>query len=181
MATADPRNAFRVPGQLCIGPTQNGLLSAFPHGGTSLGLVRDVRVEEEEEVATIDDEARGQVNGVVRGMARYRLGFIVSGWDDDALNAFYRTTTTSAGGYTGARTLLAAQPGVVTAGSALLFSPRDTRHPAVVVLAPVPFARARTLRFGPSDDLEIAVLCWATRDSNGNDIRIDLLEHLSLT
>ena len=38
MATAATRNILRIPGRLCVGPTD--LTTAFPHGGTALGVTR---------------------------------------------------------------------------------------------------------------------------------------------
>ena len=42
MATARVRDILRIPGRLVINPTN--LNSAFPHGGTELGLTRDAEM-----------------------------------------------------------------------------------------------------------------------------------------
>lgn len=183
MASANLQDCFRVPGRLAIGPSQAGLLQAFPHGGTEVGRISEAFVAETEEITPILSEARGKIVGAVRGSVTYVVGFTLLQWDPDGYGLVFRTTTTSAGGYQGVKTIEGSTPGNVSATSKLIFSPDDPRHPAVLIYAPIPYLgnATRRLEFSLKKDLEVALIFLAAEDSNGNDIAIDRLEHLSLT
>lgn len=173
------QDALRVPGRLCVGPTQNGLLGAFPHGGTEVGRVSEVVVTETAEETPIPGEARGKVAGLLRGISTVLVAAVLLERNPTGYGLVYRTTTTSGG----AKTIRSSAPGLVTATSPILFSPDDPAHPGVLVYAPLPYVgpAGRRLEFLLRRGLEFPLLFLVGEDANGNDLAIDLLEHLSLT
>lgn len=183
MAAEDLSLVLSAPGRLCYNPTQAGLLQAFPHGGTALGLVSDVAVERDEVLEPVVAWEFGQeINSGFRSLERWALAFVLRQWDPDTLGLLFRTTTTSAGGYSGAKTLKASTIGQVGALSPILFSPLDVKHPAVLIYAPMPARKAtQILALSLDRRLEVAAVFRATRGTVGEPIAIDRLEHLSLT
>lgn len=177
------QDVLRVSGRLCVGPTQNGLLGAFPHGGTEVGRVSEVVVTETAEETPILGEARGKVAGLLRGISTVLVAAVLLERNPTGYGLVYRTTTTSGGGFSGAKTIRGSAPGLVTATSPILFSPDDPAHPGVLVYAPLPYVgpAGRRLEFLLRRGLEFPLLFLVGEDANGNDLAIDLLEHLSLT
>lgn len=184
MAAEDLSLCLSVPGKLAYNPTQGGLLAAYPHSGTALGKIRDFTVEEDAVEVPIVAEEWGSVVGATRGETVYRVSFVLEQWDPDALALIYRTTTSSAGGYQGAKTITNNLPGVLTPASPLVFSPDDKRNPGLVFYSPIFYTGpvARRLAFDLSRRLEIPVWFWAGRHATVQKSHaIDRLEHLSLT
>ncbi len=159
---------LRQPGRLCYGPTN--LATAFPHGGVSLGPVRDVVAEPGAETEELTEEAfgievvealeRGEVWGItatLRGPSPAVMGLFMSG--------------TATGATTG-ETSLVFPAAVETAGLrksdraiALLFSPYDTLNGHFVLFPralPIVDAAAR-MALSLEIPRELAVVFRATR------------------
>lgn len=184
MATEDVTRCLSVPGRLAYAPTQGGLLTAFPHGGTALGAIADVAVQREEEFYIETAEEYGQDVGAVRGRERWALAFTLVQYDPDALALIYNTSTTSVAGYQSAKTVKESVIGAVTPLSPIVFSPYDTDQPAVLIYAPIPYTgnAAQKLDLVIDKGLEIAIVLLATRHSTiGRVISIDKLEQLNLS
>lgn len=182
MATPDPTLALSVPGQLALAPTQNGLLTPFPCGGQSLGLVVDFHVEQVEVSERILSEGRSRTVGRIRGDTAWFVGFKLLQYDLDALNLFYRTVTTSSAGYANAGTIRESHSGLVPPALPLCFVPDDPTHPAVYVYAPVPYLPdRRRLDYAIDLGLEWDLVFEATEDAtSGAVLAIGRLETLNL-
>lgn len=177
--------ALTVPMRLVVAPTN--LAADYPHGGTSIGLVRDVVLEIASADLEITAEEFGQeIVDVVDGGESWRLSAAVRGWSRKAHDALFLEASTSAT----TEKPLAAHPaanrraGRLRSADAvvLLATPKDTtRHPAVLFRAAVP-RRAAPLRveFGLTTELLWAVSWTAIRDSAGVAAQIGLLADLSL-
>ena len=134
MASASPDSALRVPGALIAAPSD--LATAFPFGGTELGLVQAVQLRREARRELIRAEEFGaEVVDVLDLGEDYLLACSLRGWDSDAWAKVY--TNTSVGAASGRAS--PHSPGAVSAGTlrsgaafGLLFAPEDVdRHPAV--------------------------------------------------
>lgn len=188
MSAYDPAACLTVPGRLCLGPTQPGLLQAYPHGGTAVGFVSRARLVRREEVVLLRSETTGKTAAAVVGYTDFRLAFALIQYDTTVLDRLYAYTTTSAGGFSGANTLrepsigATLEPGARSAGVPLLFSPDNPAFPAVLIYAPI-------FLNGPEKEIDLVldkpreegveVLC--VEDASGHVIATDLLGNLSLT
>lgn len=190
MSTPNPLQAFHCVGRLSAtaeGQTFN-FATAYPHGATALGLVRDVRLRRIEGRQTIVAEEFGVevVDEVYAGEA-WLLSFALRGWDSDAISALWPNTTLGSSSkfrgvdYPGTTT----KPGTTKAASAVkvLFTPDDaTNHPAVYLPNAIPeLAEDLTISLGRTEEVLIVCGFRALRDgaTAGRAIQIRLLEDLS--
>lgn len=139
MAAADPLKALKVPGTLVWNPTS----LAVAHGGTVLGLVRDVAwVYQAHRRLHTAEELRVRVVSAIYGQEEVSLAAALRGLDNDAVEV--TAPLSAAGATTGHR--VQSGPGrtndtpnlphghhVEVDAAPLLFLPDDTaNHPAVV-------------------------------------------------
>lgn len=191
MAAKDPLTAMRAPGRICLAPTD--LSTAYPHGGTDVGLVRDVRLVRRDFRYPIRGEEFGRrvefVDAVLAGEG-YLLTFASRGWNDAAWNAFLPNTAVGTnGGKRGIQFPNARPAGMLATDQqvALLFSPTEPlAHPAVLFPAAIPLgAEERQFSFGRRPEEELVLLCgFAAIRSNanaGSAVQVNLLEDLDLT
>lgn len=167
MATPNVRDILRVPGKLCINPTN--LTAAFPHGGTALGIVHDVaiRLEQPCQYITAEEYGNQKIEGVIV-TSGCSLGFILRGWDNDCLNRLFPNTFL--GGVTGKRYIV--DPGTIRPGErltsravVLLFSPDDpNRHPMFEMFSAVPAVdETREIQMRMDEDFGIPVIFHGLR------------------
>lgn len=187
MADADLARAIRNPGRLCLAPTD--LSTDFPHGGTALGLVRDVELAWGVEVSTVVAEEWGEpVEKHWVGGAPV-LALVLEQWDKDALSRVFARvvrppTASPTSGLQGLFRVEGQRPGyglgVVPALEKLLFSPLDPRHPAVLFRRPVAeLAVQARLALSLQDDAVFPLVFTATRDDSGKaGWQVDELGHL---
>jgi hypothetical protein len=111
MATYDVRRVLRVPGRLCINPTN--LANAFPCGGTDLGAVRGIELRQDAPYYALTAEEFGfePVEYLERGTV-WGLSCVLRGWDANAIATLFPNTST--GTTTGEKVI--AEPGSVRAG-----------------------------------------------------------------
>lgn len=138
---SDPRNITSIPGRLVINPTS--LTSAYPGGGTGLGIVQDIELHLEQPYKMVmAEEFGGQaVEGTIAREGCV-LGAIIRSWDKDALQRLFPNTTL---GSTTQKRKVAA-PGSIRPGEklsdrsvVLVFWPDDTdRHPFFVMRRALP-------------------------------------------
>lgn len=190
MSLPSVASALRVPGNLCINPTQNGLASAFPHAGTGLGVVAQQVVHWEansEEITA--EEYGGIVTEVVYGGVRIYLAAFLRGLDNDALaTIFPDTTAASVPSGSGDRSI-DYRIGTARAGKKLsdlavplLFSPIDVeRHRFVYFPRAIPrVEEAALLQLSAGEEQVIAVAFMAIPDANGVVARVRKREDLTL-
>lgn len=185
MATADQREAMRIVGRLCSGPTD--LAAAFPHGGTALGMVTRAtfRVGLRRRVH-LGLEYGNEPIEVTRGGQTAVLGVLIRGYDNDMWSRIF--TGTTAGAETGKT--VAAYPGSNRAGRlgsddavTLLYSPRDTeKHPALIIYRAVPLLEETAeMRFSMNEEFGVPGLFLGLRNASGSVWRMGRLEDLALT
>lgn len=143
MATPDndPLQALETPGRIVRNPTSFD--GSFPHGGTELGLVRDVAWQLVEVRQRIRAEELGQVvvGDLMAGEA-FVLTFALRGQDDDAKAAIWPNTRVGAK----SQKRILYGPGTVKAGHlaestlacSLLFVPDNPEHDAVILPRAIP-------------------------------------------
>lgn len=176
MADADLARAIRNPGRLCLAPTD--LSADFPHGGTALGLVRDVRLGwGVSTVAVRAEEWGGEEVGRIWTGGTAVLALVLEQWDEDALarvfpRAVRPPTASPTNGLQGLFRLEGAKTGyglgVVPAIEKLLFSPLDPRHPAVLFRRPIPDLEVQAqLVLSLQEDAVFPLVFTATRDDSG--------------
>ena len=88
MATGNPRNIRRFRGRLAWNPTD--LTAAFPHGGTELGLVRDLIFRFGIETEEIRAEEWGNIptEYVYKGSSAFLAAFLRE-FDNDAIGTIF--------------------------------------------------------------------------------------------
>ena len=162
--------------------------TAYPHGGTALGLVSDVRIRRTEGRQLIVAEEFGVevVDEVYSGEA-WLLSFALRGWDSDAILACFPNTdlgTTSkfrGVDYPGTTVY----PGTLksTLATKVLFTPNDTANHAAVYLpnAFAELAEDLTIALGRTEEVLIACAFRALRDgaTAGRAVQVRLLEDLT--
>lgn len=189
MSVYDPTRALSVPGRLVINPTNAGLISGiYPFGGVEFGIVTRIKVTRTAVHAFYNSEARGRdgVSGY-RGRDRLALTFALVQYDPTVLDTVWAFSTVSPNGYAGANILSLPQPGrnntpgLIPAGSPLLFAADDPIHPSAIIYAPI-------YTFDPkleedlvlNKPLETAFVVVAGIDGTGRDYSQDLMENLSV-
>jgi len=186
MATATVRDVLRIPGRLLINPTN--LNSAFPHGGTELGLTRDaeMRLGINTSLVTAEEWGQAPVEAVYTGESAV-FAAVLREWDNDAISNVFPNTGT--GSTSGDRTILGRTSGANRAGYllsnkavVLLFSPKAVdRHPMVLVRKAVPLVEISSmLSLSLAEEFGIGVVFQALPNSAGQLYDIGKREDLTL-
>lgn len=185
MASADVRKVLRVPGRLCAAPTD--LSTAFPHGGTALGIVRDLAFRPNLKQRRVTaEEFGGEIVETIIGGESCVLACVLRGMDNDAVTKAFLNT--SAGSSSGDRTIQ--YPGSSRAGTLgssrsfkLLFSPRDTtNHHGLILYNAIPLvAESAELQLAIGQEMGIAVVFVAYRTSTPNLYQIAKLADMTLS
>ncbi len=186
MAAPDPIDILKgVSGRLCHSPTD--LAAPFPHGGTALGVVRDVKFRLLGRTRPIRAEEWGGLAvdylGTDQGAV---LGFILRSWDNDALQAVFADTAAGGSGkrvVRGRATTEGCRAGGKLSARArkLLFSPDDSHDPGFLVSKAIPLPEENAeLRFLLPEEIGIPVLWHCIPDGSGNLYQLGRLEDLTL-
>ena len=184
MAAPDVTRAMRVKGRLCIDPTD--FSTAWPHGGTGLGMVRDVAVRNGRMTEQITAEEFGvEVIDVIDLGESWVLAATLREWDADALAKVFPAG--KAGATTTERVVeypKSYRAGTLLSSSTvkLLFTPDDqTIHPAVLFYRALPLVEETAeLSFQLGLDLVVPVMFVAIRDASANMVQVGLLEDLTV-
>lgn len=144
MAAIDVNTSYLANVRLAYGCTN--LATAFPHGGTALGLCGNVYVfVQSESKALLAEETNAAVEVLWLG-GDVTVSGTLNNWDNDALAFFNPNTSTVSSAtvidFPGTDVV----PGApTTTYTNVVFSPLDSSHPGVVlyVAAPVPEVNAR--------------------------------------
>lgn len=197
MASPAVSQALRVPGRLSVGATD--LSTAYPHGGTALGLVDAVtfrRVEVNRMIRAT--EYGGEVVTHVRGGVNWLCAFNIRGADGDALTAVFPNVFTGTNNsQVGLRHGENATDFVVTnrvAGSlahadadVFVFTPDDTDHHGVIFYAGIPLGYQELgnegdveLEMGDEPDMLWSVAFLATRRAaDGRAVEVQLVADMT--
>jgi hypothetical protein len=181
--TPNPRDILRSPGRLSYGATS--LATAYPHGGTALGIVRAIAAAPNERfVDVIAEEYGGEtVERLFMGQS-WTISAILRSFDPAALALVAPNSTTG----TVSQERIVTEPGTVraghpraTAGVKLVFSPDAPDAPYLVLYRAIPSIEASaTLQFGRSVETELAIVFTGARDASGRMIAWGRSEDISL-
>jgi len=139
VSARDVERVLRVGGQVAFGVTN--LATAWPHGGTGLGVVTYAVVMPNRKTFAVrgaDDKYAGQITDVYNAGENWTLGLSLRQWEDDILTAIFRNYTTAVSGnkvlvdaIQMGSSGLAPGASVPSLGN-LLFTPNNPEHPAVL-------------------------------------------------
>lgn len=177
MSAPFPRNVIRAPGKLVKNPTN--LNTAYPHGGTELGEVRQMvfrfGMESEKLVA---EEWRRPVSVIITDEIAIMAGILRS-YDNDLLaTLFPNTSTGTSSGAVVVNSFANAgnRAGYDMAAQSvkLLFSPQAVdHHPMILVYNAVPLPdNSANLRLAVGEEYGLAFMFLVTPDSRGWDYRL---------
>jgi len=187
MATGNVRNILRLRGRLCYGATN--LTTDYPHGGTALGLVRDMIFNfGAKTTLSTAEEWGGVVSKAFYTGERPFLAAVLRDFDNDSLNAIFPNTT--AGSSSGDRyvTYGPGASGVNRPGYdltnkqiKLVFSPTAAdRHPFIILYYAIPaLEETAALNLSLSQEVGIGVAFWGGVDSSGRTYAIGKREDIN--
>lgn len=190
MATDDPDRVLRDGVKLCVDPTD--LTIAFPHGGTSLGILGSyvLRWRYATDSARGADDRHAQENLETLFVGEFLvLAGMLRQWDNDPLGVFFPNRITGA-----TRTVLTDQyagvagsrrPGtrLTTGNRKVLASPINPTMPAVIFYSACPsLVGTMELRFSAMDELAVGFAFEAMyHPTIGKVHKVGLLSEISLT
>ena len=166
--TPDVLKALRVPGQLILNPTN--LATARPHGGLSMGLIKDVKWRRVPRYFEIEaEEFGGEVVEQIWQGESWLLVFALRSTDVDAISAAFPNSNLST--TTGKRRVTA--PGTIREGIGLtttpiklLFSPDDAKnHECVYFRAAAPVSEPMEVSLGREEESLMLVSFKGFRDA----------------
>lgn len=181
MSAADLGSIDHVPGRLSFGGTS--LATAWPHGGTGLGVVDQIRVLPNRKLGFVKDEGYGRTSSVIDLGEEWWLFAILRGFDADAVEKVFPATR--AGAVSGKRGIFypgtTFRPGTAITSVKLIFTPDDEfNHRFLVMRAAVPAAQEQTeLLHEVSDEFKIPVVFYALVDGT-EALAYELKEDITL-
>ena len=183
MAQQTAKDILLNDGRLCAAPSS--LTTAFPHGGTALGSVRDVIFRPRAKTGFVTaEEFGGETIEAVQGGESPFLACILRGMDNDMIS---RVWPNSAAGSVSTDRVISA-PGSNAPGRkrsddsfALLFSPNDTANGrALIIFKALPIIiEDADIVFHKREESGVSVVFRAIRNSNGKLYQFGRLEDLS--
>jgi len=187
VATPAARNILRVPGRLCVAPTD--LTADFPHGGTALGVTRDMefRFGYRTSIATAE-EWGGVPNRIFYEGETCLLGAVLRDYDGDMIKRIFPNTATAS--QTNDVTInneidAGNRAGYDLSGLAIkvLFSPLAVdRHQFILLYNAIPVVEETSLfNLSMADEIGLTVLFYGTPDTNGKVYQIGLRDNMSLS
>ena len=184
MALPDATKILRVPGQLCINPTNLGI--AFPHGGTAIGVASQMRILTGlEESRVTAEEFGGQAVEAVLGKRDFFISALLRQWDNDALAMLFGSDASA--GASGDKVIN--WPGTDRGGYKLssrsvklcFTADRFTEQPSVLIYKAIPlYAEQEALRLTVLRELAMPVVFLGVRDGSSRVASMGLLSDLSL-
>lgn len=172
MAAYDVRELLHVPGRLSIDPTDGDLTGTWPFGGTGLGAVKGVMLDNElkEPVAVTAEEWGGPPVEFPQPGEAWVLAAFLRGADEDAVGMLFPNTSTGA---TSGRTKIelggARQAGrrMTDLAVKLVFTPDDTKNArAVCLYSAVPMQDAQEYLMQRGKEFGLPVVFKATPSPN---------------
>ncbi len=180
MGTPDVDAVLRNPGRFSVGPTD--LSTAWPHGGTGLGVVAETTaVPVYKYEAVIAEEFAGEEIKIIEMGGSWIVGATLREYGDDSISAFFNSTT----GASGSEIVEAptnTYPGTTITAVVLLFTPYEqTTHPALLAFEAIPMVtEAATLALELQSEMVLPVMYRCLRNASNKQIQIGLLSDLTL-
>jgi hypothetical protein len=169
MAVVNYTTALRTPVKLCASPTD--LSTAFPHGGTALGLAARVKIKPQALLSPITaEEFGGTVIDHIYCGEKTLVSCVLRGWDADAISTVFPNSTV--GTVRGKRyirwepgTSGQNKPGYRLSSKAvkLFFSPESVNYgPGLLVYEALPaWDEAAEISMTDDDEAVLPVAFWA--------------------
>lgn len=186
MTTPNPRNILKIPGRLVANPTD--LSAAYPHGGTELGVVRDVVINFGVQVDfPIAEEFKAPIAAILQAENPV-LACVLRSWDDAMLSRIWHNIETSAFGEVGIHGAVSGS-GIKRAGTnlasraiKLFFSPHAVdQHRAIFLYQAVPLpAETSELQLSIGREFGMALMFRALPDHLGRTYAVDLRQNIDL-
>jgi hypothetical protein len=174
VATPNVRDLLFIPGRLSVNPSN--LNSAYPHGGTGLGLTRGLAIKlnsvYDPEAVITQEERGGEISDFVHQGEGAVLSCVLHSWDAEALNRLFPNT--AAGAVTQKRQVSA--PGSVRAGArassrsvVLVFTPDSPdHHPMFILRRALPALQtSNEINLRLDREAGIAAIFVGIRDTSG--------------
>lgn len=177
MASPDGDTGYLVAGKLSHGCSD--LSTAWPHGGTGLGLVGAVFLSPPGLTARLAAEETNSAAEVLHLGGDLFVGLTARGWDNDALAALFGSTALSNGARLVSFPATAGVP--VTTLTNVVFTPENPDHPGFVVykVAPVLDLNAQ-LYFQAARYLEVPAVLVALPDASDRLGKLGKFSELTL-
>lgn len=186
MVAPNVRNILRIPGRLVKDPTD--LTAAYPHGGTELGIVRDLRWSPGIKTERLSpEEFKTPVAALITDEEPV-MACTLRTWDNDLLAAIFPNIQTSQDGDVGLLGKVAGsshnRPGydLGNKGFKLLFSPQAVdHHPHLLFYRAVPlFDDTVDLQLSIAEEFGMSLMFVGMPDAQGRTYAKDLRDNLSL-
>lgn len=184
MGTAAAGSVLLVPGRLAKNPTD--LTTAYPHGGTALGVVADVVLEPRVRTMEIEAEEWGGAPADVLYLGEaWRLAVLLRQWDVDAIDAVFPNVTNTGTGNvrrTIQQTGSTVYPGYTLSSRAmkLVFTPDDSARPGLLIQRALPALRpTAALNLGLGEELGFAAFFWVLKGANARYADVGTLADLA--
>ena len=187
MAAPNVRNILRIPGRLVASPTS--LSTDYPHGGTELGVCRDMEFRFGYQTSMVQAEEFGRPIEYVYTGERSIFGAVLRTYDSAMIQRIFPNT--AAGTSSGERVVngRATGSGISRAGTllsslslVLLFSPKEVdRHPSILIYNAIPaIEETSMLQLSLEEEFGLGIIFHCLPDSSGRDYSIGRREDLSL-
>jgi hypothetical protein len=186
MSAPFPRNLLRVPAELVWNPSD--IMTAFPHGGTQLGLVRDIDVKLNARYTDVvaEEFAAHVIDNVYEGEGII-VSAVVRDGDPDAFAKVFPNTSTStitkSTRFKGYAVDAAYRPGLLgsTMAGKLVVSPRAVDdHPMLILYNAIPILNPEALiQYCWSKEMGILVSFVGTPNSSGKIWEFDKRRNLT--
>lgn len=186
MASENVARIIRAPGQLIVNPTTSFATTAFPYGGTELGLVKIVSVLPRGVPFRIECEGLGEASDILEPNREYAVSFILRGWDDDVVanllaQSFVAGATTRHAVYRAPDNV----PGASSIGRAaiLAYIPDDVIHaPGLLAYrAIVDWDEGIELTFDRQNEVQLELRADLLRDGSGSMLKVGRIQDLVLS
>jgi hypothetical protein len=183
MSAPNVNNIYRSPGRLVKNPTN--LSAVYPHGGTELGVVRDMAFKANIKTANMVAEEFGRPVEVLFMGEEAAFAGVLRTWDNDLMAALFYGTQTDTHGDVGlvgnAKTYRPGYP-LTRKGIVLLFSPTAVdRQKHILIYNAVPVVdEAFEMKNSINEEFGCPFFFQAIPDAIGRTYSIDLRANLSL-
>ncbi len=186
MSAPNVRNILRMPGRLVKNPTN--LAADYPHGGTELGVVRDIVWKIGTKTEDLIAEEFGTPVSVIVTQEIAVVACVLRSWDNDMITSVFRNIQTSVQGDVGIKGAVNGSGinrtgyDMVNKGMKLLFSPIAVDHHRHLLLYnAVPMTdESAELQMSIAEEFGMSLMFKALPDSNGRTLAADLRDNLSL-
>jgi hypothetical protein len=180
----DVRKILAVPGKLCTSPTD--FTTAYPHGGTALGTIRDAQIiiEQPYQFIIAEEYGNARYEGIITGEGVV-FGATLLSWDKDMLAKIFPNTSVGAvSGKTVVTSPSTIRPGepMSSRAVALCFSPDDPdRNPGLLIRKAIPAIKETSeLSCRIDQEFGIPVLWYGIRDASDRVYSVGLLRDIVL-